>query len=326
MSVVDCISEMISASGDLFEINQTNVVASILQADKIFFLDTCFITKSFNIQTQDLLKAFENIAGGKEKSKIVFVLTELVLYELKDSSENKLQEKNKEFFDKMSRYGFSLLLLKEETVCDNIRSYMSYSVEEWNRRFSNLIHDNIANLTLGKRIRTDRRIPYYGFSEMGFSIPDKSTFVSEIIVYLKNVKTSKDSMAEELIAISLFFIFELTHGSSRNEFIFCSHDFGAIARINKSLQTSYSNRLCSFESINVFSMVQYMVKEGILDSKENVLDSLKKIMGDTVKLVIRNDLPFQSNEKKITIEEAVELIFENKTVDLIGHEVNSSAS
>lgn len=321
MSVVECISEMVSASGSLFEINQEKVIAAILQAEKIIFLDTCFITKSFNIETEKLLKAFENIAGGKKKTKVVFVLTELVLYELKDSVENKLQEKNEKFFSDMSAYGFSLLLLKEETVCDNIRPYMAYSVEEWNRRFSNLMHDNIANLTIGKRIRTDSRMPHYGFSELEFSIPNNSAFVNEIITYLKNEKKSKDSMAEELIIISLFFIFELTRGSFRNEFIFCSHDFGAITRMNKSLQTSYSNMLCRFKSINVFSIVQYMVKEGILDSKESVLNSLKKIMGDTVKLVIRNDLPFQSIEKKITIDEAVEMFFANKTVDLLGHEV-----
>ena len=156
---------------------------------------------------------------------------------------------------------------------------------------------------------------------MGFNIPNNSTFVNEIIVYLKNVKTSKDSMAEELISISLFFVFELIRGSFRNEFIFCSHDFGAIARINKSIQTSYANMLCQFKSINNFSIVQYMVNEGILDSKEKVLDSLRKIMGETVKLVIRNDLPFQSFEKTITIEEAVDMIFANQNVDLLGCEI-----
>lgn len=320
MEVVDCISDMISASGDLFETNQKKVIASILRAEKIIFLDTCFITKFFNFETEDLLKAFEKIAGGKEKSKIVFVITELVLYELKDSIENKLQEKNEKFFCNMSEYGFSLLLLKEEKICENIRPYMSYSAEAWNRRFSNLIHDNIANLALAGRIRTDCRMPYYGFQEMGFNIPDTGSFVKDIIVYLKNVKKSKDSMAEELIAISLFFIFELTQGSSRNEFIFCSHDLGAIARMNKSLQTSYSNMVCRFRSITVFSMVQYMVSERILDSKEKVLDSLRKIMGETVKLVIRNNLPFQSVEKKISIEEAVEMIFANEKIDLIGRE------
>ena len=321
MAVVDCISDMISASGGLFETNQENVVASILQAEKIIFLDTCFITKSYNFETEDLLKAFEKLAGGKEKSKIVFVVTELVLYELKDSVENKLQEKNEKFFCDMSGYGFSLFLLKEEKVCENIRPYMSYSAEYWNRRFSNLIHDNIANLAFAGRIRTDSRMPYYGFHEIGFNIPNTSSFVNDIIVYLKNLKTSKDSMAEELIVISLFFIFELVHGSSRNEFIFCSHDFHAIARMNKSLQTSYSKMVCQFRSITIFSIVQYMVSEGILDSKEKVLDPLRKIMGETVKLVIRNNLPFQPNEKETTIEEAVDMIFANEKIDLLGHAV-----
>ena len=36
-------------------------------------------------------------------------------------------------------------------------------------------------------------------------------------MYLKNAKKSKDSMAEELICISLFSIFELTHGSTRGK-------------------------------------------------------------------------------------------------------------
>ena len=321
MLVLDCISEMISNSGGLFETNQNEVVASILRAEKVFFLDTCFITRAFNIKTEDLLKAFEKIAGGKEKTKVVFVVTELVLYELKDSVDNKLQEKNKDFLCDMSNYGFCLLLLKEETICDNIRPYMSYSVKKWNQRFSSLIHDNIANLTIGQLIRTDSRMPYYGFSEIGFNVPNKSTFINEIIVYLKNVKKNKDSMAEELITISIFFIFELIRGTSRNIFIFCSHDFGAIARMNKSIQTSYSNMCCQYENINVFSIVQYMVKEGILKSKEEVKDSLHKIMGDTVRLVIKSGLPFQPIEQKITIDEAVEMLFSDRTVDLIGHVV-----
>ena len=44
-------------------------------------------------------------------------------------------------------------------------------------------------------------------------------------------------------------------------------------------------------------------------------------MGDTVKLVIRNDLPFQPIEMKVTIDEAVEMIFSHKTIDLLGYEV-----
>lgn len=320
MSIVDCISEIISSLGNIFETNQANVITSILQAKKVVFLDTCFITKSFNIGTEYLFKAFEKIAGGKKPPKIVFVITELVLYELKDSATNVLQAKNKEFLEKMSDQGFVLLLLKEETVYENIRPFMSYPIEKWNEIFATLIHDNVANLSFNNLVRTDSRMPYFGFSKIGYHAPSDSNFIKDIIVYLKNAKRSKDSMAEELICISLFSIFELTHGSMRNEYIFCTHDFGAVARMNKAIQTSYPNMQKQLKTINVFTIVQYMISEEIITSKEESLNALKKIMGDKVKLIIREDLPFSSIEKTITIEEAVEKIFNNEQVELAGRE------
>lgn len=320
MSVSECISKMISASGNLFETNQKKVVESILCAKKTVFLDTCFITKSLHLKTEDLLKAYETLAGGKKASDIVFVVTELVLYELKDSAEDKLQKRNEAFFCAMSEYGFQLLLLKEETMCENIRPYMSHTVQHWNQRFCELMHENIANMTLGKRLRTDSRIPHFGFCEYGFCATGDGTFVKEIIAFLKEMKADKDSMAEELIVISMFFLFELIRGTHRNELLFCSHDFGALARMNQFLQTSYPDMRGSCKRIHVFSMVQYMVAEGILDSKEEVLAALKNIMNDTVTLVIRNNLPFQSDERKISISEAVDMLFENQTVELICYE------
>ena len=228
MTIKDCISQMISFSGNIFETDQERVIASILQSENVMFLDTCFITKSSHIEKEGLFEAFEKIAGGKEKQKIVFVVTELVLYELKDSVSNVLQVKNQEFFEKMIEHGFCLFLLREETVFENIKTFMRYSSEKWNRIFSTLIHDNIANLSFNGLIRNDRRMPYYGFSECGYNVPADRDYIKDIIVYLKNAKKSKDSMAEELICISLFSIFELTHGSTRNTYIFCTHDFGAV--------------------------------------------------------------------------------------------------
>lgn len=138
-------------------------------------------------------------------------------------------------------------------------------------------------------------------------------------MYLKNAKKSKDSMAEELICISLFSIFELTHGSTRNTYIFCTHDFGAVARMNKAIQTSYSDELKQFKNINAFTMIQYMIKEEIITSKTQALNSMKKIMGERVKLMIREEAPFSSIEKTIEIEEAVDRIFNKESVVLVGN-------
>lgn len=318
MTIADSIAEIISSLEDIFETDQENVIESILRAENVIFLDTCFITKSYYLQTEKVFQAFEQIAGGREKQKAVFVVTELVIYELKDSSANELQVKNKAFFEKMSEYGFCLLILKEESVCENIRSFLNYSNKRWNEIFSILIHDNVANLSFNRLIRTDRRMPYFGFSEIGYNIPDDRSFIRDIVLYLKNAKANRDSMAEELVCTSLFPIFELTHGSQYNKYIFCSHDLGAIVRMNKVIQTSYPVMQKQFKTINVFAFVQFMVKEQIITSKEETVESLKRIMGENVSLIIGDVLPFTPIEKTITVEEAVDQIFNGEHIVLTG--------
>ena len=100
-------------------------------------------------------------------------------------------------------------------------------------------------------------------------------YIKDIIVYLKNAKKSKDSMAEELICISLFSIFELIHGSTRNTYILYTW-FGAVARMIRHT-TSYPDELKQFKNINAFTMIQYMIKEEIITSKTQALNSMKKL-------------------------------------------------
>ncbi len=318
MSIINCIADIISASGSIFETNQEIVIRKILQAEKAFFLDTCFVSKSLHLNAAHVFGAFRRISGGKEKQEVVFVVSELVLYELKDSADNVLQAKNREFLEKMSAEGFSLLVLKEETVCSHISPFMKYSKKQWNEIFIRLIHDNIATLGFSQIVRTDKRMPYFGFSEVGFPVPGDADFINDIIVYLKNMKKNKDSLAEELIGISLLFLSELTHGSMRNEYIFCTDDFGALARMNKVIQTSYPTVQNRFKAINMFTLVQYMMKEKIMTSKKEAVDSLKKIMGGNVKLLVENALPFCPKEETLTIDEAVDRIFNDEQIVLLG--------
>lgn len=90
--------------------------------------------------------------------------------------------------------------------------------------------------------------------------------------------------------------------------------------LSNEIKQKYPNMQKQLKTINVFTIVQYMISEEIITSKEESLNALKKIMGDKVKLIIREDLPFSSIEKTITIEEAVEKIFNNEQVELAGRE------
>ena len=54
VTIKDCISQIISSSGNIFETDQERVIASILQSENVMFLDTCFITKSSHIEKEGL--------------------------------------------------------------------------------------------------------------------------------------------------------------------------------------------------------------------------------------------------------------------------------
>ena len=89
--------------------------------------------------------------------------------------------------------------------------------------------------------------------------------------------------------------------------------------MNKAIQTSYPDELKQFKNINAFTMIQYMIKEEIITSKTQALNSMKKIMGERVKLIIREEALFSSIEKTIEIEEAVDRIFNKESVVLVGN-------
>lgn len=317
MSVADVIHDLTEDSGALFETEQSEVVDSILKSPKVFFLDTCFVTKSFFFDEKDIFEAFIRLAEG---DGAVFVVTELVLYELKDSASNTLQKKNREFFEHMKEQGFRLLLLKEETVCENIKQYMNYSAKEWNEKFAGLIHDNAAVLGIVSKTRNDSRMPYFGFSELGYKIPADKDFIKIIIKYYKSLKTARDSLAEELVAISLFFILKLPCVGQRENYIFCTHDFSAIVRINKAIQTSYPSRAACFKTIHLFGFFQYMVSEGILTSAEHAADIMEKVMGNSVDLIVKENAPFSYVESRVDVKHAVEMVFDKKDMVLVGRQ------
>lgn len=315
MSVADVIHDLTEDSKTLFETEQTEVMASILKAPKVFFLDTCFVTKCFFFKEEDVFKAFSRLIGGIEA---VFVVSELVLYELKDSATNTLQKKNREFFEHMKAQGFRLLLLKEETVCENIRQYMNYSVKEWNEIFARLIHDNIAAIGIVSKTRNDSRMPYVGFSELGYKVPLDKDFIKTIIEYYKSLKTEKDSLAEELVAISLLFIMKLPCIGQGENYIFCTHDFSAIVRIHNAIRTSYPLRTVCFKTIHLFGFFQYMVSEGILTSVESATGIMEKIMGESVELIVKENAPFSYVESRFDVKSAVEMVFDKKDIELVG--------
>lgn len=106
-------------------LDQKSVCKKIIRARNVIWLDTCFITKiEFLPDRWKIFQAYEKMANGKSERDIVFVITELVLYELMDSDINVVHEKQVTFFTQMHEYGFCILLLNEETIHKNLELFL----------------------------------------------------------------------------------------------------------------------------------------------------------------------------------------------------------
>ena len=318
MTVVEIIADIKADMVSFAVTDQIESVKKILGAKKAFFLDTCFITRAFHIpDRKQIFKAFELLADGKETEKIVFVLTDLVIYELKDSSANVLQKSNRDFLVDMQRYGFTIVTLNEEGIKDVIGTYISRSKEDWNREFVTWIRSSIALLTyLGKTIKEAPSFPYPNILDAGFPVPKDESFIRKTIVSIKNEKHPKDSLAEELLCISFFFLFEVACLSGKSEYCFCSADLSAISRLRKAVNV-HPKKLTT-NSMQIYTLIKYMIDEKIMTNKAEVVTVLKKISGGHINAIIYKGSPYSSEYAELTPEETADKMFAGENITFTG--------
>ena len=85
MQVVETISEIKATVSKLFVQDDKEVLQTILKSSHVVFLDTCFVSRVANDESTEKIVAFF------KKIEAVFVVTDLLLYEMKDSKDNCLQ-------------------------------------------------------------------------------------------------------------------------------------------------------------------------------------------------------------------------------------------
>lgn len=317
MSVTSIIDEMKDNLSLPIIKSQKEVCSLILKAHNIFLLDTCFVSRAAHIcDVKNICEAFEKFSGGKTQKDIVFVITELVLYELKDSENVKLQLKIQTFIENLCHYGFCVLLLSEQCLYKEIGEYINRNSYEWNRFFTSLLRDNVAILKhTCSIVKSDHYFPYISMLELEFDPPKETNYIPNIINHIKNRKKEKDSLAEELICVCLLFFGDLVYKSDYNHFYFCSYDRPAIVMMNKAVQTFYGNNdNINFESIHLLEMIQYMIKEKILIDKTVAVEMLMELVGETVCIIENKKSPILSIKENVTVSKAVEMMFEGKEI------------
>ncbi|MBE5860018.1 MAG: hypothetical protein E7301_07830 [Butyrivibrio sp.] len=299
--------------------DQRIVCEKIISSKRVVFLDTCFMSSLKFYEEQTLKESLSALFEGHDKDKVVFVISELVIYEARDPRNNKIQVYVSDIISILNEMKFAVVVLKEESFCELASEYFARGMEWWNNIFITRLRENKPYLTkLFGVIRSDNDCILSEKLELSAAKMKDPKMIEQVISQLKERKSDKDSLAEELICIVIFFILECFMDAPKKMVLFCSVDNQALARIRMSVSNSYSKEAC-FENLHLFSLTQYMVKAGVLSDKRKVKTILSKTMPNTIKVIEKKDLPFCENEEILSLTEIVEGMFAGRVYQYKGN-------
>ena len=293
----DC-SVLLNDISEYAEIDEKKVVATILKSSIAFFLDTCFITRLRLLKEDKRYSYFSKFVD--EGEDICFVITGMVLYELKDSQEDKLQKDNFAVIRELNRQGFKIVILLEEKVVGCLKDYIGYSATEWKRIFDETISNNkpIFRKT-SSVLATDKELFQYRKCGINYE------FIEKMYFGIKRRKESKDSLADELIMICFMLFLELP---GRTKYCYCTTDYSAIVNLNKLIDSSsriYSDRI---ERLDFFCLIKelYLKDDLTVDDQKWIVTFMNNCFGEKVYITQTRGDGFVPVTEIITVESLVE--------------------
>ena len=297
MISVDCSSALLMDISEYAEIEPKKAVAIILQSTIAFFLDTCFISRLRYIKEDKRYLYFRNNwDGGKD---ICFVITGTVLYELKDSQEDKLQKENKVTLEDMTRQGFKIVVLCEEKIVSCLKEYSSYRATDWIGFFDQTVLDNKAVLRkISSVLETDKELAKCSKSDYNF------VFLEKQLTGIKKRKDNKDSLADELIMICFMFFLKLP---GRTKYCYCTTDYYAIANLNKFIDNSCRRTCDRVERLDFFNLIKKLHLNADLSTEDRkwIIELFRICFGENVRISKKREYGFVS---VITLESIENLV------------------
>lgn len=315
MSVREIIDDVKKTLPPSAVIDQGKSCEEIIKADRVVFLDTCFLSHFAKIDKDARDSVLISI--NKTDKSSVLVITELVLYEARDPRNNALQPYVYELIESASGLGLMVVVLSEETVPRHFSKFLNRNSEWWNCLFVEQVIKN--RMILKKTAGILQSMLDLTDGEFELSAADKrdSSFIEKYMKAIKERKEDKDSLAEQLICVTMFFLLEGFHFSNKGIY-FCSVDNGALVSVRKALNSSYDMNQIQFENIHLFSLLQYMVQTGIVKNKKQLLSYMRKTLANPISVVERKELLFQEAEESLTLEQIADGMFDGKTYQYRG--------
>lgn len=320
MGKIQEIERLAASIDDLVVADESQICCYLFQTRHLVFLDTCFVTHQGGYPRQpEVYEALGELCGGTDAKDVVFALTETVLYEMMQHDTGEIYEQSEQFLRGLKESGFTIVLIKEENVLHMVMPYVQRNAAEWNDFFVQNIRSNKAAWTaiVGKTKNPACR--FYDVFSSSHDTSVRRDFIHDFIVELKEHKTTRDSLAEELIFLYILFLRVLLGDAKKKSVWFFSDDLPALVRMNQIFGGLAEGEHRNYEGIHSFQFVQYMRRLGKIESKQELQEYLSGFMSEKLIVLVEKEPPFQAMQEVKSLEECAELIVEeHRNLTLVG--------
>lgn len=267
-----------SSFGDIDNIlikETSEVVEKLAIADKIYFYDTCSIIKHSLLNDYNILiEYFRDCTLAKIK---VLVITETVMYEL-TCLHHKLSKKIVILLKAIDKVGISILLFREEDTKKWIQEFVSLDDVRINQKIVECINNNKAMISRIDMSVSDDKCPC--FEELSGSIPVEGNrdIFKEVVEYAKSKKKNGDSLAEQLIVMTVIIMTEYYLGMSYHPISIVTNDIKCVTCV--SAVQSNNDDFSDVLSIRTPPIIVKKLYEQNKIKETELLDVIQKIGND----------------------------------------------
>lgn len=248
------------------------IIDLFFKHEKHFFYDTCSIIHHSNASSNDFIIEF------LLKHSAVIIITKTVLMEL-SSSTFVIDPIQIDYLRKVHENGIPILFIAEEIVMDILKDALSISNEEANvllgyavkevSKFKTATYNIINTLDEGVRNRIANRNP------------GSETLYEPFFKYARHQKSEGDSLAEELILISIIILTRIPVG----KYILISDDLkirSNVISVNSYIEKHHGRKAPM--QLTTSRLIYEMYKNEILTVRDDMMNILSASFHGNVKV------------------------------------------
>lgn len=251
-----------------------NAMQKVMCASDIAFLDTCLIARHYGMKNpQQWRKAILSLVSG---SRTVFVLTPLLVYELQGGAGFQMNHEKVEYLMQLRDEGACIVYMSEADIIKAIHQKYNAKWEDINKGLCQKVKElAIRFATIGTILR-NKTCTYRKYIFANQFPPASDRFLEDLFTELYKNKTSKDSMAEELIAIVSLYVLEVMADEEKFCIRFFSDDTVAIGLLSNSILRVFIEA-GKFKTVNSVGLLMSMdIKAQYCDCAE-LAEDLKRL-------------------------------------------------